>query len=328
MSEELLKLLENLSTLEGVGDTMGFWGVIGAKLVSAMCRIGIYITFITTTGAILQKFATSLSFNLRDYWLVLGKSAMVAIFFCILYPQICETLAQLSTTLNENLAADSIKDFRVQFRKFLYTLQVPPATEDASWVKRAWRWIGNHLFNKMTFFSPGTTVLNLCLGIATQIVILFVFLFMSVGSYFLIFALCLGPIAMSLWILFPDIARGWANMLIAGLLFSLVTTLGFAIIANSGLFDMVSSAFLYAQQFQALAFLVLILVYLTLVPFIMAQIFSSSAFNFLGRVCGWLYSYTFILAPLVVLSETMNWVVGGSFKKGAGKGKQPAKSVK
>jgi len=103
---------------------------------------------------------------------------------------------------------------------------------------------------------------------------------------------------------------------LASMFFSFVTTIGFAAIAHSGLFEVVSGSLLYVQHFQALAFLLLILVYLTLVPFILSQIFHCSAFNFLGRALGWLYCVTVVLSPLVIVSEIMNATVGGSFKKG------------
>jgi len=315
LSAGILDILDELSTLDGVGDAAGFWSRVGGKMVGGMCMIGIYVTFITTCGALLQKFTTSLSFNLRDYWVIFAKAGLVVIFFCLLYPAICEMITSLASVLNESMVEGSMKDFRAQFRKFLYTMQTPPASDGAGIATRAWRGIAN-LFNKLTFLGARTELLNMFLVVACQIVLLFVFLFLSVGPFFLIFALSLGPVVMGLWILFPDIARGWANMVIASLFFSLATVIGFGAIASSGLFEFVSGSMLYMQHFQAVAFLILVLVYLTLVPFIMAQLFNCSAFNFLGRALGWLYSVTWVLAPLVILSEIMNAVVGGSFVKG------------
>lgn len=313
LGKELLSELDRLSSLSGLLDIDLIWLAINRNsgIVGSMCVIGALLTFGMTCAAVLRVFYRSGEFHAREHYSLFFRAGLVLIFFCISYPLLAQWVTGLSSTLNEYVAGDSLRAFRSQLRSLFFSFQGPP--ESGGFIRGAIRFIGN-ILSLLTMMT--VPIVPLMLMIAMQLLLAFVFIIMSVGPFFLIIALLMGPICMPLSLMFPNIGYCWVRLLLSGMFFPLFVSVGIVAISNAGALTMASEFVGANQQLMALLMILFALTFLTLIPFVISQIFQVTAYSFLGSFMGWIFSLTVVLSPVAILSTFLHYTVSRDIKRG------------
>jgi len=178
LTDEVIKVLDDWAAFDALSGIGGYWqAMIEVGYVPYICRISAYIVFIMMVISVLKTFVESgYSFSFRHYWMCVVKGAVVLFFFCLSYVMFSRMFVGFAEVLNDMVAGDSMREFRVSFRQFLFTLQSATAEKDVSVGEsaRIFRTIGNLL--NLAQMSRGL-LLTTMVTIAAVLVILFVFLF-------------------------------------------------------------------------------------------------------------------------------------------------------
>jgi len=325
LGKELLSELDRLSSLSGLLDVDIIWLSINRSsgIITAMCIVGALLTFGVTCAGVLQAFYRKGEFRARDHYSLFFRAGIVLVFFCASYPMFAQWVVELSSTLNEYVAGDSLRSFRSQLRSLFFAFQGPP--ESGGFIRGALRFIGN-LLSLLTMMSG--PIVPLMLMIAMQLLLAFVFLVMSVGPFFLIIALLMGPVCMAISLVFPNVGYSWVRLLLSGMFFPLFVSVGIAAISNAGALTLASEFVGANQQIMALVMIVFVLTFLTLMPFVISQIFQVTAYSFLGGFLGWVFGLTVVLSPVVILSTFLRFTVNNDLKKIATMAASSAMSAK
>jgi hypothetical protein len=308
MSGGVRGVLDMLSELEGLINfkLLAQKMLVSGGPVSKICAFGTILLFLMLLIKAIQILIDKgFEFRFSDYIGLIGKTMLIWLFFGLLYPKVCLFAIEFSESMTNIIDLSGV---RVELRKIIYSMQFAQMQEEKT---DLWGRVVGKLYS----------ILNLGAGViletvVTVVMLLFlglVFMFVNIGPFILLIALFMGPICMSMSLVFPSIGRSWANLLLGGVFLAFTTMLGLMVLVDSGMLSLGSYAMTIGQSFQILAFVIMGCAYLTFVPFLLGQLFSSSAFNFIGRVMGWLYGATVLLTPMVIMSEVLNYTVGESF---------------
>jgi len=321
---DALSSLRSMLNFEFIASTM----LAEGGPVSKVCDFGAILLFLMLLIKCVQTLIDKgFEFNFSDYVGLLGKTFIIYIFFCLMYRDVCWLGVKFAESMTDII---DLSSFRTSLRNLVACMQMPPLAGDDDWNLNKWDYGGRavgYILNKVSILKTG--LIGLVNTILMLLFLSLVLVYLTIGPFILLLALFMGPICMAMSLVFSGIGRSWANLFLGGVFFSFVTMLGLMVLVSSGFLALYTYSITMNQVFQVTAYVILGCTYLTLVPFMIGQLFNCSAFSFVGRMLGWLYGLTWFLSPLVIMSELANSAVGDRFSaKSSGSGKKKGKSSK
>jgi len=302
----IINKLDELSMFRSLLDVDMIWhNIVRINLVRELSTIGVSLAFVMFCAALLQSFYRTGSFRMTEHYGLYLRTVLVMLFFGVLYSSVTsQFIVNVAVALNEQLAGEALREFRSQLRGLLFTYQALP--EDVGFVRKALRFIGN-ILTLVTFST--SPIIPVMLVILMQMLIAFIFLIMSIGPFFLVVALLMGPICMALSIAYPYIGYSWLRFLMSAIFFSLIVSIGIITISTTGTVVMATEYVGSSQQFMAIVMVLFVLVFLSMVPFVIAQLFMVRVYSFLGTILGWFWGLSVVFAPVMYLTTALKYTV-------------------
>jgi len=313
---EILNRLDSFTSLTSLLDIERIWNNV-LNNTNLVRELGIFccaLAFTMLCVAIIQSIIRSGTYRPSDHYVLIAKTILVSMFFGVFYSTITAPfIIDVTVALNDHFAGGAVREFRSQLRALFFSYQALP--EDAGIIKKVVRFISN-IFTLVKYFSAPVDVAMLV--IAMQMLIAFIFLIMSIGPFFVFVALLMGPICMGLSIAFPSIAYSWLRFLLSAVFFSMIVAVGIMAISTTGTITMATTYIGASQQLMAVIMVLFVLVFLSMVPFVIAQIFSVRAYSFLGTFLGWLYGLSGVFLPVTCLTTALKYTVDVNIGRSTG----------
>ena len=255
--DQILNKLSKMSSLIDMTNT----NLFGVQL-AGICHISMLLSFGLFIIGILKKYAHAEgSIDLHYYLPLFFKFIMVLFFFGItsIYTSWMRVLLKLADILYSKVASNMLFDYQVQFRRFLYGIQ--------------------NSADSMSSSIKNGNILSYLLSLVNSLVIAIYYIVISIGAYFLKIAVFIGPLLAAISLCMKGIGRVWLRFLISSLLFSFIVCIGLLAISQGGVFHLAGDYNFVQSHIMAFVMSLVVLLYLIIIPTVIATIFGINAYS-------------------------------------------------